>query len=100
MKILGLITLSLFISCGKTTINRSISNNIIKSETKKLLENVKCYSDGSYTECTIVNNAVKILNVLSNKPKDCLKGTDYYLLDEKTLVVRNKCKATFLIEVE
>ncbi len=86
----------LFVSCGKNT----QKNDKIYIQGDTALEKLVCNSDGSYTECSILNKAVKILSVSANRAEDCLQATDYYLLSEKVLVTRNGCKGEFLLEVE
>jgi len=97
MKVLGLIIISLLVSCAQPSNLTTVEKEVVVTS---MLENVKCYSNGNYTECSIVNNAVRILSVNARVNEDCTKDIDYYLLDEKTLVVINKCKAVFLLEVE
>lgn len=90
-----LFLLCLLVSCGQ-----SPDIAYITKEVPVPMEKVKCYSDGSYTECSVINKAVRILDVEARRQEDCTKDLDYYLLDEKTLVTRNNCQATFLLEVE
>jgi hypothetical protein len=92
-----LMGLLLTVSCGK---NVQKNPKVVLSSENNALEKITCNSDGSYTECTVLNKAVQILSVRANRAEDCLKNTDYYLLSEKVLVTRNGCKGEFLLEVE
>ncbi len=100
-KILGLLTVAVLLplttSCGKKT--KYVESTVVKKN-KLTLEKVRCYSDGSYTECSILNKAKRIIDVSARVNENCLVDTDYYLLNEKVIVTRNGCKADFLIEVK
>lgn len=85
----------LFVSCGKS--EKNITYN---GEKSTRLEKITCNSDGSYTECSVLNTAVRIVSVDARRAEDCLQGVDYYLLNDKILVSRNGCKANFTLEVE
>ena len=99
-KILGLLAvltlLPLTTSCGKT--KHTSETKIIK--TKQKLELVTCHSDGSYTECSVLNRAIRISHVDAYRNEDCRLEKDYYLLNEKVLVTRNGCRGEFLLEVK
>ncbi len=66
-----------------------------------LLEIVKCESRSyAYTECRTFNDVEKIVSILPKKAVDCIKDTDYYLLDASTIVVRNNCSASFILQIK
>ena len=82
------------ISCGK-------DDDVQEIEVQPLLEMLVCTSkNNAYTECTTFNKVSEIVSILAKKDEDCRKNYDYYLLDEKTVVVRNNCSASFILKIK